>query len=298
MQTVGEILRSEREKKGLTIKDIEKGTSIRGLYIQALEDGDYKVLPGEVYLKGFLRNYATFIGLDPQEMLKLYHQSQNPEPPVPEPVPEQKQKPVKEPKPVPEQKLAKEPTSVTEPAAESQAEHMEPRRSTSASRWPVVAVAVVAVIIVGWGAVSYFGTSTPPENKAKVEQPAVPPATQQVAPNVAKTPAPGTPAAPGVKAPGAADGKPVAVSAKFTAECWVRATVDGKEVYLGTPKVGETLSWSADKDVTLKLGNAGGVEMTYNGQSQGRAGYDGEVAVKTFSANTPAPTTTPAPAAR
>ncbi|HWQ60800.1 MAG TPA: helix-turn-helix domain-containing protein, partial [Negativicutes bacterium] len=72
MPTVGEILRAEREKQGLTVKDIEKSTSIRALYIQAIEDGKYDVLPGEVYLKGFMRNYASFLGLDAKNLLEVY----------------------------------------------------------------------------------------------------------------------------------------------------------------------------------------------------------------------------------
>lgn len=75
MPTVGEILRTEREHKGLTIKDIEKTTSIRALYLNAIEEGNYSILPGEVYLKGFIRNYAIALGLDGQEMVKLYRES-------------------------------------------------------------------------------------------------------------------------------------------------------------------------------------------------------------------------------
>ncbi|MBO6246234.1 MAG: helix-turn-helix domain-containing protein, partial [Anaerovibrio sp.] len=52
---LGDILRREREKQGLTIKDIENETSIRSLYIEAIEKGDYDHLPSDVYTKGFIR---------------------------------------------------------------------------------------------------------------------------------------------------------------------------------------------------------------------------------------------------
>ena len=55
---LGETLRREREKQGLTIKDIENETSILSLYIEAIEKEDYASLPGAVYTKGFIRNYA------------------------------------------------------------------------------------------------------------------------------------------------------------------------------------------------------------------------------------------------
>lgn len=74
MATVGQQLSAAREQRGYSITDVEKGTSIRALYIQAIEAGDYEVVPGEVYLKGFIRNYATFVGLDGSVMVELYKQ--------------------------------------------------------------------------------------------------------------------------------------------------------------------------------------------------------------------------------
>ena len=55
---IGDKLRAEREKNNLTVKDVEKGTSIRALYIESIEAGEYAKLPGEVYTKGFIRNSA------------------------------------------------------------------------------------------------------------------------------------------------------------------------------------------------------------------------------------------------
>lgn len=57
---VGDILRGEREKQGLTIEDIARETSIRDIYLEAIEKGDYDSLPGDVYAKGFIRNYSRF----------------------------------------------------------------------------------------------------------------------------------------------------------------------------------------------------------------------------------------------
>ena len=69
---VGNILRAEREKQGLTIKDIENETSIRTLYIEAIEKGAWKALPSEVYVKGFIRNYAEFLRLDADALARQY----------------------------------------------------------------------------------------------------------------------------------------------------------------------------------------------------------------------------------
>ena len=67
---IGDTLRAERERQNLSIKDIEKGTSIRALYIEAIEKGDYKTLPGAVYTKGFIRNYANFLKIDADAAVK------------------------------------------------------------------------------------------------------------------------------------------------------------------------------------------------------------------------------------
>ena len=72
MSFVGDILKAEREKQKLSIKDIESGTNIRSLYITAIEENKFDVLPGEVYLKGFLRSYANFLNIDSDYLLQVY----------------------------------------------------------------------------------------------------------------------------------------------------------------------------------------------------------------------------------
>src|SRR3954454_21584494 len=64
-----ERLYAARERKGVDLYRAERDTKIRARYLGALERGDYKDLPGAVYTKGFLRNYAMYLGLDPDEVL-------------------------------------------------------------------------------------------------------------------------------------------------------------------------------------------------------------------------------------
>jgi cytoskeletal protein RodZ len=71
-QHLGEMLRSARESRGLDRARIERDTRIRERYLAALERGAYDELPGEVYARGFLRTYATYLGLDPDAMTALY----------------------------------------------------------------------------------------------------------------------------------------------------------------------------------------------------------------------------------
>jgi cytoskeletal protein RodZ len=64
-----ERLYAARERKGVDLYRAERDTKIRARYLSALERGEYKELPGDVYTKGFLRNYALYLGLDPDEVV-------------------------------------------------------------------------------------------------------------------------------------------------------------------------------------------------------------------------------------
>ncbi|MCI0346808.1 MAG: helix-turn-helix domain-containing protein [Chloroflexi bacterium] len=70
--TLGERLVAARERKGVDLYRAERDTKIRMRYLTALERGDDRDLPGAVYTKGFLRNYATYLGLDPDEILRQW----------------------------------------------------------------------------------------------------------------------------------------------------------------------------------------------------------------------------------
>jgi cytoskeletal protein RodZ len=65
-------LAAARERKGVDLVRAERDTKIRIRYLSALESGDYRDLPGAVYTKGFLRNYAIYLGLDPEDVLRQW----------------------------------------------------------------------------------------------------------------------------------------------------------------------------------------------------------------------------------
>ncbi|MGI8928823.1 MAG: RodZ domain-containing protein [Candidatus Limnocylindrales bacterium] len=69
---VGETLQLARERKGVDLFRAERDTKIRLRYLSALEDGAYEDLPSPVYTKGFLRNYAIYLGLDPEDLLERW----------------------------------------------------------------------------------------------------------------------------------------------------------------------------------------------------------------------------------
>ena len=66
MFEIGNSLREARLRQGLDFPEIEQATKIRGKYLRALEEEQFEVLPGQTYVKGFLRSYADYLGLDGQ----------------------------------------------------------------------------------------------------------------------------------------------------------------------------------------------------------------------------------------
>jgi cytoskeletal protein RodZ len=61
---IGNSLREARERQGLGYPEIELATKIRAKYIRALEEEDFTSIPGDAYIRGFLRTYADYLGLD------------------------------------------------------------------------------------------------------------------------------------------------------------------------------------------------------------------------------------------
>ncbi|MGN6384770.1 MAG: helix-turn-helix domain-containing protein [Verrucomicrobiota bacterium] len=71
MGTVGEKLRQAREREGLSIRDASDRTKIRSDHIEALEAGNYEVFSAPVYIRGFVRSYASHLKLNVEEMVAM-----------------------------------------------------------------------------------------------------------------------------------------------------------------------------------------------------------------------------------
>ncbi|MDU4959716.1 MAG: DUF4115 domain-containing protein [Sporomusaceae bacterium] len=253
MQTIAEMLRDERQRQGLTLKDIEAVTNIRVLYLQAIEEGNYSVLPGEVYVKGFIRNYANALGLNGAEYVELYRRERQPADPEPA-------------------SAAAETPQETPPAPRSAATRRR-QRSRQTEIW-LTGLLLLAVGGGFWWYHSSAGDAPPP---------AVPPPAAAPAPAAPPVAAPDAPVRPAV--PAKADETAVSVTAAFSSRSWIQVTVAGKILYEGIPQPGETLAWQASQPITVKVGNAGAVELTHNNRPVGKLGGNGEVVMRTFTAN-------------
>jgi cytoskeleton protein RodZ len=71
-QSLGEKLRQAREERGISVSEVAEQTRISPLYIKAIENDDYKPLPGGIFNKGFVRSYARYVGFDEEEALRDY----------------------------------------------------------------------------------------------------------------------------------------------------------------------------------------------------------------------------------
>lgn len=70
--TVASVLKKRRTSLKLSLRDVELATKIRAKYLNKLEAGDYASLPNDIYVRGFVRNYADFLGLDPDALVRQY----------------------------------------------------------------------------------------------------------------------------------------------------------------------------------------------------------------------------------
>lgn len=79
MTTVGEILKNARVSRNLDLIAVEKATKIRAKFLEALENNEFGKLPPGTFAKGFVKNYAAFLGLPAEETLAFYRRQVNEE---------------------------------------------------------------------------------------------------------------------------------------------------------------------------------------------------------------------------
>ena len=258
---VGDILRREREKQGLTIADIEKGTSIRGLYIEHIERGNIGELPGLVYAKGFVRNYAKFLRLNAEALVQQFaEENGSTSPPVPA-----------EPESAPRR------ISLSTVGDESLSSiSIGGTRSSYASIFGKLAAGIIVLAaLVGGGVAAISAINSPAQVPAappvKTEQPVAPTAAAEAdASDTAR----------------AAHTDGVNVSVTLAERCWTEVSVDGKSVFEGIIEKGKTESWKGKESVVIRAGNAGALDVTFNGRKLGKFGDNGEVLERTFSKTT------------
>lgn len=72
MTELGNILRENREAKGLSLDELQSITKIQKRYLLGIEEGNYSMMPGKFYVRAFIKQYAEAVGLDPDQLLEQY----------------------------------------------------------------------------------------------------------------------------------------------------------------------------------------------------------------------------------
>lgn len=285
---LGSILREAREAQGLTLAQAQAATRISMKFLEALERGDYAALPTPVHVRGFLRNYARFLELDPQPLLERYEVSKNYlAPPVP----------TNRGDISPENPLApREDRVFFNPVNVDMGE--KGRDPQSFVRLAII-VALIVVIALTVNRFFLNNDTSDADVSAAVnailngsEETSTPQAT--VLPDV--TPAAGideamistsrnvidlpTPTATIPKLP--ATMEQINLRLEITERTWLRVTIDGDVVYEGLGRQGETMEWTAQQQAQLLTGNAIGVFVTINDIQLGKLGGRGQVVDETW----------------
>jgi cytoskeletal protein RodZ len=261
MGAFGDRLRREREMRGITLDEITESTKISRRHLEALEGEHFDQLPGGVFNKGFVRAYARFLGIDGDQAVADYAAASNEQP-------------------EPEDKF---PLEI----------HQEPNRDLNprSSHLPLVfAIAALVGVLVGY---MFWAKSRPHTNEAGSTQQA-PPAAATTTP--VNAPAQAAPAASEATAASprqpaqAAPEKPVkpekvfVVQVKAKEDSWVSIVADGRSVMERVLTADKKKKIKAGKTLVLRTGNAGGIEVTFNGVSLGSLGNENEPRTLTFNA--------------
>src|SRR4030042_4610919 len=71
-ETIGQYLKRERESRSVSMEELSKGTRISLPFLEALEKDDFHFFPQREFISGFLKGYARYLGLNPEEVLRRY----------------------------------------------------------------------------------------------------------------------------------------------------------------------------------------------------------------------------------
>jgi len=231
---VGKTLAAARRRQSKTLAEIQAATHIMGRTLNALEDERWDDLPSQVYVKGYIQNYAQALGIDPAPLLAEYAADLGAATAAP--------------------KLTRIPGRTIVP--QQREIHSVPRQV-----WILLVVVVAVVGLAIWGVtVLLSGDDTPPP---------IPPATSE-SPAATDT-VPGVTGADIVTPTIDAEGTPAAgaftlvVSVAEGQSSWLKIEVDGLTAYEGTLPGGQQKSYSVTDEATVRIGKPAAVSVTRDG---------------------------------
>jgi cytoskeleton protein RodZ len=247
--SLGDRFRAAREARGLSLSDCSEHVRIRSVYLAAIEEDNWKAIGAAVYVRGFLRTYARFLGLDPEEVVIAFNDEVQPAA-----------------------------NAATETASQRPARVERSSQPGSVLIWVAGIVAVLLVAFVAYNALTMrreapvaLASTSPSPLESKAETSASP---------AAGVPASASPAA-GETPSAAPIGGAQTLALVLSAPSWLRVTVDGSVSIEGTFPAGTTKTFHG-KSALVRVGNAGGVEIFVDGKNVGKLGKMGDVAERAF----------------
>lgn len=273
---LGTYLRDVRQEKGKQIDEVANQIFIRPALVRAIENGDWESLPEPVFVQGFIRRYADYLGLNGRELSKKFE----PTPVSVLPNPSLATSGGVEGIVKPEDKHGLKVLSKADPSNNGSA--IAPAKSSNRNQaWIVGAVALAALI----GLIAWLTTRNTPQPASTAptadEEPAA------IADDEAVTE---TDSAEGTTAESAADeadavaattaesDAPLTLSVSIEDNAWLRVMADGERVYEGTLSAGTQETWTAERELRITAGNSGSVLYSFNGSDAQPMGEPGAVA--------------------
>ncbi len=257
METVGKYLKRERDLRNISLKEISTATKIRENLLKAIEEDRHDLLPTPVFVKGFLIAYGKHIGIDPSDVVLRYEGD------------------------------LKEIHGYEEQGPPAQQKKGWNRGFLVGTI--ILLVGIGVIIFNPWRESKDKGEHSParveetPVVQEEISPPPVVPKQEETAPPIEETisieeaPPAETQLAERMSEPKEIGGGSLTLQIQAVEETWIALQVDSDLPQEITLRAGETFSQRAGEHIKLKIGNAGGVNVTFNGKPLGPLGDPGRI---------------------
>ena len=246
---IGEMLRAARRQQGRTLADAAAETRVRETYLAALEEEDFAAVGGDVYVKGFLRSYARYLGVDPDPLLERFRAEHE--------------------RPEDQAQIAQQPLPPVGPVGPMgpMGERQRP------SQVVIIGGVVIGILLV----LALIGLATGGDERQAVAPAPAPVETASAQPSPPANVDSPDPSRTAVPAPSETPlGELVVQLTVIDGESYIR-TDAGEPAVDGVYEEGFTETFRSDEMVRLRIGNAGSVELIVNGEPVGTPGNTGDV---------------------
>lgn len=291
LENIGDQLKAQRNILGFTIKNIEQQTHIKPRYLKALEEGRFDDLPSPVQGRGMLKNYALFLGLDPDPLLLKFAEDT-------------------------QDRLETKRSSKGTQTLSSETEIKEPQLGKHLFSQHLIVSGLFALVlftVLIWASGYVFGEKSeapkPTASIPSVAEVLLPSFTPSPTATFTITPQTGIeinieePTATSVEkeaenTPLPTEEGEIQIQLAIVQRTWVRVIVDGEEKFNGRMLPGSIHVFAGDEQIELLTGNAAGIILSHNQQELGVLGIYGGVVNLIFTRDgilDPTPTVTPTP---